>query len=106
MRLTALTLIGALGLFATAASANAAPVLPTPDAHQASGIVQVWGGCGPGGRPVPGHWSQWRGAWIPPHCAPNHYGGGYGGEYYGRGYGGGYYGGGYGYWPRRHYWGY
>ena len=102
MRLTALTLIGALGLIGTAASAQAAPVLPTPDAHQASGIVQVWGGCGPGGHPVPGHWSQWRGTWVPPHCAPN-----YGGGYYGGGYGGGYggYGGGYAYWPRHRYWG-
>ena len=37
----------------------------------------VWGddlegGCGPGSRPVPGHWSRMRGAWIPPHCAPNY----------------------------------
>jgi hypothetical protein len=72
MRLTALTLIGALGLAATAVSARAAPVVPTLGAHQASGIVQVWGGCGPGFRPVPGHWSRWRRAWIPPHCAPNY----------------------------------
>ena len=70
MRLTALTLIGALGLAATAVSAQAAPVVPTPDAHQASGIVQVWGGCGPGFHPVPGHWSPYRG-WVPPHCAPH-----------------------------------
>jgi hypothetical protein len=106
MRFATFTLIGALGLAATAVSARAAPVVPNLDAHQASGIVQVWGGCGPGFRPVPGHWSQWRGAWIPPHCAPNHYGGGYGGGYYGRGYGGGYYGGGYGggypYWQHRY----
>jgi hypothetical protein len=72
MRLTALTLIGALGLVATALSARAAPVLPTLDAHRAPGIVQVWGGCGPGFRPVPGHWNRWRGAWIPPHCAPSY----------------------------------
>ena len=113
MRLSALTLIGAFGLAATALSAQAAPVVPTPEAHQASGIVQVWGGCGPGGRPVPGHWSQWRGTWVPPHCAPSYgggyYGGGYGGGYYGGGYGGGGYGGGYGgggyaYWPRHRYW--
>jgi hypothetical protein len=100
MRLTALTFIGALGigalgLAATAESARAAPVVPTLDAHQASGIVQVWGGCGPGGRPVPGHWSPWRGAWIPPHCAPSYYG-----------YGG-FYGGGYPYYHHRYYrWGY
>ncbi len=102
MRLTALTLIGALGLIATAASAQAAPVVPTPDAHQAPGIVQVWGGCGPGGRPVPGHWSPYRGMWVPPHCAPafRPYG------YYGGGYGG--YGGGNPYWHHRYYprWGY
>ena len=71
MRLTALTL-GALGLIATAVSAHAAPVVPTLDAQHSPGIVQVWGGCGPGAHPVPGHWSQWRGAWIPPHCAPNY----------------------------------
>ena len=53
-------------------------------------------GCGPGARPVPGHWSPYRG-WVPPHCVPfyRHYGG------YGGGYGGyGSYWGGYspGYW--------
>ena len=72
MRLAALTLIGALGLAATAVPARAAPVVPILDAHQPSGIVQVWGGCGPGLRPVPAHWSRMRGAWIPPHCAPNY----------------------------------
>ena len=92
MRLTALTLIGALGLAATAVSARAAPAIPTPDAHQASGIVQVWGGCGPGFRPVPGHWSRWRGVWVPPHCAPAYRPYAYGG-----------YGGGYPYWPHRYY---
>ena len=82
MKLTAFTLIGALGigalgLAATTVSARAAPVVPTLDVHQASGIVQVWGGCGPGARPVPGHWSPLRGVWIPPHCAPAYSGGGY-----------------------------
>ena len=38
----------------------------------ASGTVHVWGGCGWGWHPVPGHWSRWRGGWVPPHCAPNH----------------------------------
>jgi hypothetical protein len=70
MRLTVLTLVGALGVAATAVSARAAPVILPPDAHQAPGIVQVWGGCGPGFRPVPGHWLRWQGAWVPPHCAP------------------------------------
>lgn len=102
MRLTALTLIGALGLAVTAVSAHAAPAVPNLDADKASGIVRVWGGCGPGFRPVPGHWSHWRRAWIPPHCAPNNYG------YHGGGYyRGGYYGGGYPYWQHRSYrWGY
>ena len=102
MRLATLTLIGAIGLAAVAVPARAAPLAPDLAASPRGNIVQVWGGCGPGFRPVPGHWSQWRGAWIPPHCAPNHYGGGY----YGRGYGGGYYGGGYGggypYWQHRY----
>src|SRR6516162_3681608 len=29
------------------------------------GIVQVWGGCGWGWYPVPGHWRRWRGGWVP-----------------------------------------
>ena len=70
MRLAALTLIGALGLAATAVSARAAPVVPNLDAHQASGIVQVWGGCGPGARPVPGHWSRMRGGLDPAALRP------------------------------------
>src|SRR5437016_6031623 len=99
MRLAALTLIGAFGLAAATVSAQAAPAVPNLDKHS-SNIVQVWGGCGPGARPVPGHWSPYRG-WVPPHCVPFYrhyggYGGGYGGGYYG-GYGGGYYGGGYPY---------
>ena len=44
----------------------------------APGVVQVWGGCGWGWHPVPGHWSRWRGGWVPPHCAPNHYNRGWG----------------------------
>ena len=97
MRLAALSLIGALGLAATAVPARAAPVVPNLDAHQASAIVQVWGGCGPGFRPVPGHWSRFRGAWVPPHCAPN-----YARPYaYSRPYA--YYGGGYPYYPHRYY---
>jgi hypothetical protein len=77
-----LTLIGAFALLATAMSASAAPVIAPPAAHQATGIVQVWGGCGPGGHPVPGHWSPMLGVWVPPHCAPNYYGGYYGGGYH------------------------
>ena len=104
MRLTILTLIGAVGLVGAATSAKAAPMIAIPDDQAKSGIVQVWGGCGPGFRPVPGHWSRWRGAWIPPHCAPMRYG--YGGGYgaYAGGYG---YGGGYPYSQHRYYrWGY
>lgn len=48
------------------------------NATRAPDIVQIWGGCGWGWHPVPGHWSQWRGGWVPPHCAPNHYYGGWG----------------------------
>ena len=78
MRLTALTLAGALGicaldLAATAGAARAAPFVPGLDAGHSSNIVQVWGGCGPGARPVPGHWSRWRGGWVPPHCAPSYH---------------------------------
>ncbi len=93
MRLATFTLIGAL-----AVSARAAPLAPSLDVDRSPGIVQVWGGCGPGGHPVPAHWSRWRGGWVPPHCAPNYrpYG------YYGGGYGGGY-----PYWQHRYYrWGY
>ena len=50
-------------------------------------IVQVWGGCGWGWHPVPGHWSRWRGGWVPPHCAPDHYYRGWGWGPYGAGQG-------------------
>ncbi len=78
MRVLGLVLAGGLAVIASLA-AHAAPLgsnmeqlrtAPTP------GIVQAWGGCGWGWHPVPGHWSQWRGGWVPPHCAPNHYYGG------------------------------
>ena len=63
------------GMFALAASivGHAAPSGSSmKQLVPASGIVQVWGGCGWGWHPVPGHWSRWRGGWVPPHCAPNH----------------------------------
>ena len=41
-------------------------------------IIRVWGACGWGWHPVPGHWSYWRGEWVPPHCAPNRYYGSWG----------------------------
>ena len=74
MRILILAVAGVLSL--ATATANAA----SPGSSErpirmgaAPGIVQVWGGCGPGWQPVPGHWSQWRGGWVPPHCAPNRY---------------------------------
>lgn len=71
MRLATLTLIGALGLAAAAGSACAAPFAPGLEAGRSPGIIQVFGGCGRGFHPVPGHWSRWRGGWVPPHCAVN-----------------------------------
>jgi len=67
MRVTVLALVGALGLITAVASAQAAPAV---DAHGPANIVKVWGGCGPGFRPVPGHWAGW-GVWVPPHCVPS-----------------------------------
>jgi hypothetical protein len=83
MRLAMLALAGALGLGVAAASAQAAPIFRAVDNGQSAGIVKVWGGCGPSFRPVPGHWSRWRGGWAPRHCVPTR-------RYYGY-YGGGYY---------------
>ena len=71
MRFATFALIGALGLAGVAGSAAAAPLAPDPAAIRSSNIIQVWGGCGPGFHPVPGHWSEWRGGWVPPHCAPH-----------------------------------
>jgi hypothetical protein len=54
---------------------------------RAAGFTQVWDGGGWGWHLVPGHWSRWRGVWVPPHCAPNRYSGawapygGWGGPY-------------------------
>jgi hypothetical protein len=112
MRVLGLVLAGGLAVTASLA-AQGAPLGSNWGQLRmalAPGIVQVWGGCGPGWHPVPGHWSQWRGGWVPPHCAPNRYYGdqapyrGGGGPYYGGGDtpgggygpygGGGYYGGG------------
>jgi hypothetical protein len=76
MRMTAAILVGALGLAASAVSANAAPVLPSANQHDTN-IVQVAGGCGPGlhpnrwGRCIPNRYSYygarpyWRG-WRSP----------------------------------------
>jgi hypothetical protein len=78
----ALTVAAALGI----PSAHAIPFVSAPSANREN-IVRVWGGCGWGWHPVPGHWSYW-GGWVPPHCAPNQYWGG--GSPYGYGYGHGY----------------
>jgi len=91
MRVLGLALVGVLALTAPIA-AHAVPLAggtePTAT-DPARGIIQVWGGCGWGWHPVPGHWSQWRGGWVPPRCAPNHNGGGWGGYGGGQGpYGG------------------
>jgi|SRR5882757_7743289 hypothetical protein len=101
MRVLGLALVGALALTAPIA-AHAVPLgskLGPTETGPAPEIVQVWGGCGWGWHPVPGHWSQWRGGWVPPHCAPNRDGGSWGGPYGGQAgpYGGwGAYGGGQG----------
>jgi len=78
MRVLGFALAGVLALTAPIA-AHAVPLgshmeqfVPAP------GIVQIWGGCGWGWHPVPGHWSQWRGGWVPPHCAPDRQGDGRG----------------------------
>ena len=69
MRIATVTFLAGLGLAAASASAGAAPLAPER-LGAAPGIVKVWGGCGPGFHPVPGHWSRWRG-WVPPHCVPH-----------------------------------
>jgi len=48
MRVSALALLGALGLAASVATANAAPVVPAMPAPEVSNIVQVAAGCGRG----------------------------------------------------------
>jgi hypothetical protein len=86
MRVLGLVLVGALALTAPIA-AHAVPLgskLGPTETGPAPEIVQVWGGCGWGWHPVPGHWSQWRGGWVPPHCAPNRDGGSWGGPYGGQ----------------------
>jgi hypothetical protein len=67
-------------VFGLALAAMLVLALPTAGYGSPSGqlipardIVQVRGGCGWGWHPVSGHWSRWRGGWIPPHCAPDRY---------------------------------
>lgn len=67
MRVLGLTLAGVLALSAPW-SRTLFPLggKPGPAAMgPGSGIVNAWGGCSWGWHPVPGHWSQWRGGWVP-----------------------------------------
>ena len=90
MRALGLIVAGMLALSAPIAGHAAPSGSSMKQLAPAGGIVQVWGGCGWGWHPVPGHWSQWRGGWVPPHCAPNHYYRGWGPYGAGQGaYGGG-----------------
>jgi hypothetical protein len=63
MRVLGVALAGVLAVtvpiaaHAVALGSNLGPA----KAGTAPGIVKVWGGCGPGWHPVPGHWSRWRG---------------------------------------------
>jgi hypothetical protein len=82
MRLSALTLIGALGLAVSSVSAIAAPAAPALEIQRSANIVQVAGGCGWGLHP--NRWGR---------CVPNGYGYARPRPYYGgRYYGGGWYG--------------
>jgi hypothetical protein len=71
MRVLGLAVAGVLALAAPIAG-HAVPGSRVEQFVPAPGIVKVWGGCGWGWHPVPGHWSRWRGGWVPPHCAPRH----------------------------------
>jgi hypothetical protein len=94
MRVLGLALAGVLALSIPMA-AHALPLGSGPGPAKSTAALQVWGGCGRGWHPIPGHWSRWRGEWVPPHCAPNRDGGGWQGPYSGWGdpYRGGYNGG-------------
>jgi hypothetical protein len=63
MRLSALTLIGALGLAVSSVTASAAPIAPALDIHRGANIVQVAGGCSWGLHP--NRWGR---------CVSNRYG--------------------------------
>ena len=79
MRVVGLVVAGMLALIAPIAGQVAPVGSSMKQPVQATEIVKIWGGCGWGWHPVPGHWSRWRGGWVPPHCAPNRYYGAYGG---------------------------
>ncbi len=93
MRVLGFAVVGMLALTAPMAGHAAPPGSSMEQLVPAPGIVKVWGGCGWGWHPVPGHFSRWRGEWVPPHCAPNRYYGGwvpYGGWENAYGWGGRY----------------
>jgi hypothetical protein len=73
MRALGLIVGGMLALTASMAGHAAPSGSSMKQLVPASGIGHVWSGCGWGSHPLPGHWSRWRGGWVPPHCAPNHY---------------------------------
>ena len=65
MRALGLIVGGMLALAASIAG-HAAPSGSSMKQPPASGILDVWGGCGWGWHPVPGHWSRSRGGWGSP----------------------------------------
>jgi hypothetical protein len=69
MRSTLAVLIAAGGMVAASSAAQAAPVVlhDGMSAAPPAGIVQVWGGCGPGWRPVTwqDRWGRWRHRCVP-----------------------------------------
>jgi hypothetical protein len=76
MRVLGFAVVGMLALTVPMAG-HAAPLGSSrKQLVPASDAVKVWGGCGWGWHPVPGHWSRWRGGWVPPHCTPHRYYGG------------------------------
>src|SRR6266699_1192887 len=91
MHRSALILVGAIALAASAVSAGAAPLAPSRATEQTANIVAVAGGCGWGlhpnrwGRCVPNRYGYYR----PRAYWRGYYGGGYGGGYFGAGYVGG-----------------
>jgi hypothetical protein len=87
MRRSALTLLGAIALAASAVAAGAAPLAPASSVAQASNVVMAAGRCGWGlhlnrlGRCVPNRYGYYRPRpyWQPyPYAyAPGNYGDGY-----------------------------
>jgi len=93
MRITTLTLLGALGLGVSIMPANAAPSIPAAPPASALNIIQVAGGCGWGFHPYRGRCVRTR------HYRPYSYSHRYNRPYgYHRSYP--YYGGGYERWNR------